>query len=128
MSILFSVYMNNYQNLTKLSREVIVESKKIVAQATSASKSIFISLLNSISNSFASLQKKFFFSAANEKKSSNKEDSIYLKTVPLIIVDNAKENAADYLSSKPPRHNDFNNLKSEMHIRLNACFNHKINA
>lgn len=127
MSVLFSVYMNNYQNLTKLSREVIVESKKMADEATSKSKSVFVSLLNSISNSFASLQKKCSFSAANEKTNSDKKDPIYLKTAPLITVDNSKENTADYLPAKSPRHNDFSNLKSEMHVRLDACFNHKIN-
>lgn len=127
MNVLFKLCINNYQSLTELRKDVIVESQKLATQATSKVKSGFVSLLNSISNSFASLQKAFSFSASNKKMNDDREGSIYLKTEPLVIVDNIKENVADYISSKPPRQDDFNVLKSEMHDRLNACFNRKVN-
>lgn len=128
MNVLFKLCINNYQSLTELRKDVIVESQKLATQATSKVKSGFVSLLNSISNSFASLQKAFSFSASNKKMNDDREGSIYLKTEPLVIVDNIKENVADYISSKPPRQDDFNVLKSEMHDKLNACFNRKVNA
>lgn len=128
MNVLFKLCINNYQSLTELRKDVIIESQKLATQATSKVKSGFVSLLNSISNSFASLQKTFSFSASNKKMNNDREGSIYLKTEPLVIVDNIKENVADYISSKPPRQDDFNVLKSEMHDRLNACFNRKANA
>lgn len=128
MNVLFKLCINNYQSLTELRKDAIVESQKLATQATSKVKSGFVSLLNSISNSFASLQKAFSFSASNKKMNNDREGSIYLKTEPLVIVDNIKENVADYISSKPPRQDDFNVLKSEMHDRLNACFNRKVNA
>lgn len=128
MNVLFKLCINNYQSLTELRKDVIIESQKLATQATSKVKSGFVSLLNSISNSFASLQKTFSFSASNKKMNNDREGSIYLKTEPLVIVDNIKENVADYISSKPPRQDDFNVLKSEMHDRLNACFNRKVNA
>jgi len=128
MNVLFKLCINKYQSLTDLRKDVIIESQKLVAQTTSKVKSGFVSLLNSISNSYASLQKTFSFSASNKKMNNDKEGSIYLKTEHLVIVDNIKENVADYLSSKPPRQDDFNVLKSEMHEKLTACFNKKFNA
>jgi len=128
MSVLFKVYINSYQNLTDLRNDVIVEGQKLAAQATSKVKKGFISLLNSISNTYASLQRKFSFSTSNVKVNNDREGSIYLKTEPLVIIDNTKENVADYLSAKPPRQDDFNILKSEMHDKLKACFNKQVNA
>jgi len=125
MSILFSVYVNNYHNLTKLSNEVIAESQKLATQTTSKIKSGFVSLLNSISNSFTSLKKTFSFSTGNEKMNNDGKDSVFLRTTPSVIVDNTAMGSADDLSSTSTRESEFNKFKAEMHDRLNVCFNHQ---
>jgi len=125
MSFLFSVYVNNHQNLTKFSSEVISESQKLATQATGKIKCGFISLLNSISNSFTSLKKIFSFSAGSEKINSVGKDSVFPRTAPPIIVDNTAMSSVDDLPSASSREGEFNKLKSEMHARLNVCFNHQ---
>ena len=112
--------------MTKLSNEIIAESQKVLSQTTDKIKSGFVSLLNSVSNSFASLKKTFSFSAGNEMKRDRK-DSACLRTVPSIVIDNTTMNCSDGLSSTSSREREFNQLKAEMHERLNACFNYHVN-
>ncbi len=128
MGVLFPTYINSYQNLTKLSGEVISESQNIASKVTSKIKGGFISLLNSISNSFTSLKKMFSFSAGNEITNSDKKDSVHLKAEPSIIDENAKVNSADDLSSTSTRKSEFEKLKDEMHFKLNSCFKHQVNS
>ncbi|MCS3431531.1 hypothetical protein [Klebsiella sp. BIGb0407] len=128
MSILFSAYINDFKNLTHLSNEIMVESQKIAAQTSSKIKNGFTSFLSSISNSFTSLQKMFSFSAENSKFYSDEKNSSYQRATPSVIVDNAKENTAEDLSSKSAHQERFDKLKAEMHARLNICLNQKNNA
>lgn len=125
MSFLFSVYVNNHQNLTKLSNEVIAESQRLATQTTSKIKCGFVSFLNSVSNSFASLKKTFSFSVGNEKVNNNGKDLVLLRATPSIIVENIAMSSADDLSSTSSRESEFNKLKTDMHARLNVCFNHQ---
>lgn len=111
MSILFSVCFDNYQNLAKSSGRIITASQKSGVQITGKVKECFISLVSSISNSFLSLNKIFSFSNENKNVNSDKKDVIL-----------------DGTSLKYSSQAEFDQLKTEMHTRLNTCFNNRSGA
>ena len=74
MNILFSIYVNKYNNLNELRNDIVFKSEELAAQAVNKIKNGFASLLKSISNSFASLKKIFSLSTVIENIKSNKQN------------------------------------------------------
>ncbi|WP_299999422.1 hypothetical protein [uncultured Cedecea sp.] len=125
MSLLFSVYVNGFKDLPKLSHDLIIGSKKIAEKVAGEIKSGFISLLNSISNSFISLQKMFSFSGVESKFYNDDRGSLYQAEPSSAKVENVTENTVENTRSQNIGRDEFNKMKSEMHAKLNYCFNKK---
>jgi len=125
MSILFSVYCNNYQSLTKLSDDILTESQKIGVQIADKIKGGFISLINSISNSFSSLHKMFSFSNEDKNVNSDKKEPLNVRTIPSIFIEDEEKITLDNTSLKSASQAEFDKLKSEMHAKLNICLNNR---
>lgn len=125
MNLLFSAYMSNGKDLNKLSNEVLIESKKVAKQIVSDIKSGFVFLVDSISNSYSFLQKTFSFAKQNKQDSTQENQFSYPRPASIIIIENKIDGNEIDSSSISSRQFEFNNLKADMHSKLNLCFNQK---
>jgi len=122
MNILFSIYCNNYQNLTKLSADIVTESQKTGAQIIEKVKSGFVSMLKSISNSFTCLMRTFSYLNINKNVNSDKVERVYVETPHFFAIEDKKTTVVESNAEKSTSQAEFDKLKYAMHARLNIVF------
>lgn len=113
MNILFSVYVNKYNNLHEFKNDAVFQSKKIATKVIGEIKKGFTSFLKSISNSFVALKKMFSFSGGdgNFKKTTFNEKVTTSRVSENKVVSDAKY--SDSVSC-----DNFKDLKDSMHEKL----------
>ena len=124
MNILFTACCNHRQNLIKTSDQMAHGVKKTTTKVIHLIKNGFVALLKSVSNSFKCMVKMFTVTKTRQESGYNnmKPERVFFEAVPSVSAEKGNDCFLEDNPFNDASRQHFNNLKAEMHIKLNNVF------